>query len=211
MLPIVSIKAVAFDYGGVISFFQDKEDLQGMADLAGIDVSLMKQIYWDNRPVYDKGLVDGKDYFRNILAGVGVIAGPELLEKLCEKDIESWSHINPKTEQLMKELKESGFTVAVLSNIGQDLLDRVKDTLPVFTLPDVAVYSCEVNTVKPEEKMYRLLVSRLDCKAEELVFFDDKEANVEAACTLGIQALLWKGPEDARKNLEALGSGPFGR
>jgi len=38
----VNIKAVAFDYGGVISFFQDEEAVKDMADLAGIDVSLMK-------------------------------------------------------------------------------------------------------------------------------------------------------------------------
>jgi len=200
----VSIKAAAFDYGGVISFFQVEKDLQDMADMAGIDVPIMKQIYWDNRPMYDKGLVDGKDYFKNMLAGVGVIARPELLEKLRQKDIESWSHVNPKTEQLMKDLKESGLTVAVLSNIGQDLLDQYKNTLPVFAVPDLAVYSCQENTVKPEEKIYHLLLSKLDCKAEELVFFDDKEPNVEAARALGIQALLWQGPEDARKKLAAL-------
>jgi len=206
----VSIKAVAFDYGGVISFFQDEETIKEMADLAGIDAALMKRIYWDNRPGYDRGLVDGKGYFRNMLAGVGVVAGPELLEKLCKKDIESWSHVNPETEQLMKDLKESGFVVAILSNIAQDFVDQYKNTLPVFAVPDAAVYSCEVNTVKPEEEIYRLLLSLLDCKVEELVFFDDREANVEAACTLGIQAFLWKGPEDARENMKALGAGRFG-
>jgi len=196
---------VAFDYGGVISFFQREEDQQEMADLAGIDLSLMKQIYWDNRPAYDKGLVDGQEYFKDILAGVGVSAGPELLEKLCEKDIESWSHVNPQTEQLMKDLKESGFKVAILSNIAQNFVDQYKDSLPVFAVPDVAVYSCEVNTVKPEEKMYRLLLSKLDCEPAELVFFDDREANVEAARVLGIQAFFWKDPEAARKDMEALG------
>jgi len=201
----VSIKAVAFDYGGVVSFFQDEEAQKDLAKLAGIDVSLMRRIYWDNRPVYDRGLVDGKEYFRNILAGVGVIACPELLEKLVERDMESWSHVNPKTEQLMKDLKASGFKVAVLSNMIQDFLDRIKDTLPVLTLPDVAVYSCEVDTVKPEEKIYRLLLSRLDCKAQELVFFDDREVNVEAARALGIHAFLWKGPQAARSDMEALG------
>jgi len=201
---------VAFDYGGVISFFQDGEAVKGMADLAGIDVSLMTRIYWENRPIYDRGLVGGKEYFKNILAGVGVFAGPELLEKLCERDIESWSHVNPKTEQFMKDLKEAGFTVAVLSNIGQDLVDQYKDTLPVFALPDVAVYSFQVDTVKPEEKIYRLLLSQLGCEAEEVVFFDDREANVEAARALGIQAFLWNGPEAARKNMEVLGAGRFG-
>jgi putative hydrolase of the HAD superfamily len=206
----VSIKAAAFDYGGVISFFQDGEAMKDMANLAGVDAALMNRIYWENRPFFDKGIMGGKEYFKNILAGVGVFADPELQEKLLVRDNESWSHVNPKTEQLMKDLKASGYKVAVISNIGREPLDQFRKTLPIFDLPDTAVYSCEENTAKPEEKIFRLLLSRLDCDAEEVVFFDDKEVNVEAALALGIQAFLWIGPEAARKSMEVLGAGRFG-
>ena len=184
--------------------------MKDMADLAGLDVSLMDRIYWDNRPIYDQGLVDGKEFFKNILADVGIFADPDLLEKLVDRDMESWSHVNPKTEALIRDLKEAGFKTAVLSNIVKEFVERIKGTLPVFDLFDTAVYSCDVGAVKPEEKIYRILLSQLDCKAEELVFFDDVNTNVTAARNLGIQAFLWKGPEAARKELEVLGAGRFG-
>jgi putative hydrolase of the HAD superfamily len=205
----ILIKAVAFDYGGVISLGQDEKAMKDMADLAGIDTALMRRIYWDNRPIYDQGLVTGAEYFKNILADVGVFADPELIEKLIVRDLLSWSTINPETEKLMKDLKAAGFKTAILSNMVQEFVDRVKETLPVLSIPDISIYSCNVDAIKPEEKIYRILLSELDCAAEELVFFDDTAVNVEAASKLGIQAFYWKDPGAARRELEILGIGRF--
>ncbi|GHV85489.1 haloacid dehalogenase [Spirochaetia bacterium] len=201
----MNIKAVIFDYGGVISFFQDEGAIKDMADLAGVDVSLMGRIYWDNRPIYDQGLVSGKEYFKNILADVGVFADDGLLQKLLDRDLQSWSRVNPQTEALIRELKAAGCKVAVLSNMVQDFLDRARDKLPVFSSLDAAVYSCEVDAVKPEERIYRLILEKLGCEAEETAFFDDLETNVKAAAALGIQAFFWKDPETARTELTKLG------
>ena len=201
----MSIKAVAFDYGGVIAFFQDDSAMKDMAALAGVDVSLMDKIYWDNRTIYDQGLVDGIGFFKSILADVGIFADPDLLEKLIVRDVESWAQVNPKSEELIRELKASGIKLGVLSNMVPDFINRIKDKLPVFELMDVNVFSCEVGRVKPDKKIYQILLSRLDCKADEAVFFDDLDVNVEAAGALGIHAFLWKNPEEARKVLEKFG------
>ena len=206
----MGIKAVAFDYGGVIAFFQDAQAMQDMADLAGIDASLMSKIYWDNRSIYDQGLVDGNGFFKSILADIGIFADPDLLEKLIVRDVESWSHINPESEELVRDLRASGIKLGVLSNIVKDFLDRVKENLTVFNLFDVAVFSCDVGWVKPEAKIYQILLSQLDCKAEELVYFDDMELNVKAAHALGINAFIWKDAEEARRELETLGINRIG-
>ena len=198
------IKAVVFDYGGVIAFFQDDKSMEEMAGLAGIDPVLMKRIYWESRSSYDKGLVNGCEFFKNILSGVGIFPDSNLLELLVSCDIKSWSRVNPESEKLIEELKKTGIKLAVLSNLIKEFLEQVIQTLPVFKLFDVLIFSCEVNAVKPEEEIYRILLSRLDCKAEEVLFFDDLEANVKAAANLGLHAFLWKDPEDARKKLEEL-------
>ncbi|MDR0447948.1 MAG: HAD family phosphatase [Treponema sp.] len=200
----MEIKAVAFDYGGVISYPQDGEAMKDMAEMAGIDASLMNQIYWDNRSLYDQGQMDGKEYFKNILADVEVHADSNLLDKLIARDMESWSHINPKTEALIQEIKNSGIKTAILSNMVKDFLDRVMETLPVYKLFDTGVFSCNVDAVKPEEIIYHILLSQLDCKAEELVYFDDVEENINAARAIGIQAFLWKDPEAAHDELKSL-------
>ena len=82
----MSITAAAFDYGGVISLYQDKEAMKDMADIVGIDPFLFERIYWENRPILDQGLVEGIEFFKNILANVGVFADPDSLEKiLCRE------------------------------------------------------------------------------------------------------------------------------
>ncbi|MDR0586420.1 MAG: HAD family phosphatase [Treponema sp.] len=203
----MGIKAVAFDYGGVISLPQDGNTMRDLAFIAGIDSALMRRIYWENRQIYDRGLVNGKEYFKNILADVGIFPDDLALEKMVLTDVKSWSRINAETEQLMKDIKKAGLKVGILSNMVQPFLDTVRETIPVFLIPDESVYSCEVDTVKPERKIYELILSALGCKAGELVFFDDTGINVTAAAQLGIHAFLWRDAAAARRELELLCAG----
>jgi putative hydrolase of the HAD superfamily len=203
----MSIKAVAFDYGGVISLPQDENAMRDLASIVGIDSALMRRIYWDNRQIYDRGLVSGSEYFKNILADVGVFPDGQAIEKMVLRDVTSWSRINAETERLMRDIKEAGLKVGILSNMVQPFLDTVRKNAPVFLIPDGSVFSCEVDTVKPERKIYELLLSVLGCEAGELVFFDDTEINVAAAEKLGIHAFLWQDATAARRELEVLCAG----
>jgi putative hydrolase of the HAD superfamily len=203
----MSVKAVAFDYGGVISLPQDENVMRDLASLAGIGADLMRRIYWDNRQIYDRGLVSGGEYFKNILADVGIFPDGAVLEEMVRRDVQSWSAVNAETERLMRDIQKAGLKVGILSNMVQPFLDIVRKTLPVFLIPDGSIYSCEVDTVKPERKIYELLLSALDCTAGELVFFDDTEINVAAAEKLGIHAFLWRDPAAARRELEVLCAG----
>jgi putative hydrolase of the HAD superfamily len=205
----MGIKAVAFDFGGVISLPQDEQSMRELASMAGISAGLMRRLYWENRSPYDQGLVSGEEYFRNLLAEAGVFLDDDAIRKMIQRDIQSWARINPETEALMKDVKKAGLALGILSNMIQPFVDWARKNLPLFNLPDRAVYSCEVNTVKPEKKIYELLLAALDCNADELVFFDDIRANVEGAAKLGVNAFLWDGPANARRELELLCAGRF--
>jgi putative hydrolase of the HAD superfamily len=181
--------------------------MRDLASIVGIDTVLMRRLYWDNRPIYDRGLVSGSEYFRNILADVGIFPDSAAIEEMIRRDVQSWSRINAGTEQLMNDVKTAGLKVGILSNMVQPFLDMVRETAPVFRIPDGSVYSCEVDTVKPERKIYELLLAVLDCKAGELIFFDDTAINISAAVKLGIHAFLWQDAEAARRELEILCAG----
>jgi putative hydrolase of the HAD superfamily len=169
----------------------------------------MRRIYWENRQIYDRGLVSGNEYFKNILADVGIFPDDPAIEKMVSRDVASWSRINAETERLMRDIKKAGLKVGILSNMVQPFLDTVRETIPVFRIPDGAVFSCEADTVKPEKKIYDLTLSVLGCGADELVFFDDTEINVAAAERLGIHAFLWQDAAAARRELEILCAGRF--
>ena len=59
--------------------------------------------------------------------------------------------------------------------------------------------------MKPEEKIYRILLDRFHLNPEECVFIDDFEVNVKGARDVGMNAVLFTGPEEAKKALIDMG------
>lgn len=89
------------------------------------------------------------------------------------------------TVQLIKELKEQGYKLYVLSNMSKEYIEFLR-RLPVFDYFDDQVVSCEINLGKPDKKVYEYLLSHCKLDAAETIFIDDRYDNVEAAAELGI-------------------------
>lgn len=64
------------------------------------------------------------------------------------------------------------------------------------------VVSAEVHCVKPEPKIYELLLEKYHLQPEETVFIDDLEDNLEAARKLGIQTIHFTDVDSVRKQFE---------
>ena len=58
--------------------------------------------------------------------------------------------------------------------------------------------------IKPEPEIYQLLCSKYSLKMEECVFIDDKQANTDAAKALGMQAITFRGYDEAVRELEEI-------
>ena len=207
----MSIKAVVFDYGQVISLPQDPTVINRIADLAGVERANFASALWNSRSDYDRGIINAREYYRRILSRLSVKADADynLIDKMIEMDLESWKNINGETVALMEDLKNAGYILGILSNMPNDFLAWARENLPVFSLPQVGLFSCEVNLLKPEKAIYQKLLSMLSAKGVasggEVVFFDDIIENIKGAEPLGINAFLWKDPESARRKLLSLG------
>jgi putative hydrolase of the HAD superfamily len=200
----LSIKAVVFDYGNVISLQQDPKVMDELAGRVGVEKDKFVSALWSLRGDYDRGIISAIEYFKTVLSSLAVFMDEKSIEEIIEIDTNSWKNINAETEALMKELKSAGYLLGILSNVPHEFLAWAKKNRPVFSLPHVGLYSCEVNLVKPEEAIYRKLLSMLGVEAPELVFFDDKEENIAGAKALGMEAILWKDVKEARRELLSL-------
>ncbi|MDR2069311.1 MAG: HAD family phosphatase [Spirochaetaceae bacterium] len=199
------IKAVVFDYGKVISFPPEDTVIEELAAVAGMEPRVLDSLLWPYRNEYDRGTLTGKEYYRMLLAAGGVYPDEEALEKMVDIDLKSWTRINPGTVELMEAVKAApALKLGILSNMPHEFLALARGTIPVFDLPDVGIFSCEVGAIKPEAAIYRRLLAALGCEPAELVFFDDMELNIDAARALGIRAFLWKDPQAARAELNRL-------
>ena len=80
-----------------------------------------------------------------------------------------------------------GLTYLEMSNWAAATFDKyVGPNFPVFQLLEGMVVSGHEFCIKPDEKIYRLLLDRYNLKPEESVFVDDSIPNLEGAARLGI-------------------------
>lgn len=110
----------------------------------------------------------------------------------------------PGMENLLRELRSYGYPLYGLSNWSAETFPLVRDRYPVFSLLDGYVISGQEHCVKPEEKIYRILLERYSLKAAESVFIDDRAENVEAARKLGMEGIVFESEPKLREQLSEL-------
>ena len=176
-----------------------------LAGMAGAEREKFEPLVWSLRGELDRGTVNAKQYFGQIFSRLGINPDEKTIDRIAELDSTSWKNINQETVALMEDVKKAGYILGILSNMPHGFLAWARKSIPVFSLADVSLFSCEVNLIKPETAIYRKLISMLGLESGEIVFFDDNPENVKSARGMGIEAFLWKNSEDARAELLSLG------
>ena len=202
---IMKIKAVVFDYGKVICFPPDDSVWEKISSLADITWDAIDPFYKKHRGNYDRGIFSAFGYYKKILDDLKINITDEKIRQMGQLDMNGWKNINPATEKLMNDVKNSGLLLGILSNMPYDFLDFARKNIPVISLPHTGIFSCEAGVIKPEKEIYLKLLSELKCLPEEVVFFDDVPENVSKALELKIEARLWEDCEKARRDLAELG------
>lgn len=107
----------------------------------------------------------------------------------------------PGMRDIIDRLKADGFGVYGLTNWSMETFPEARQRFTILQMIDRYVVSGQEHLVKPDERLFRVLLDRYGLKAEECTFIDDNEANVEAACRMGMHGILFVGAEDLKKKL----------
>jgi putative hydrolase of the HAD superfamily len=99
--------------------------------------------------------------------------------------------------ELMRELKESGYRMAMLTNNVQEWEPLWRPMLPVDEIFETVVDSGFVGCRKPESKIYEITLDRLGLPAESCLFVDDVLVNCEGAEKAGMTAVHFHDNEQA--------------
>ncbi len=103
----------------------------------------------------------------------------------------------PGMHQLIQRLKASGkYAIYGLSNWSMETFPQARERFEVLQLIDKYVVSGDVKLIKPDPRIFQLLMNRYGLKAEECTFVDDNPDNVEAARKLGMQGKVFTGAEN---------------
>ena len=93
-------------------------------------------------------------------------------------------------------LKNKGYRLYVLSNASDKFYIYFPRFLPLDYFTGYVV-SCDIHMLKPNEEIYKHILEKYNLKAEESLFIDDIEKNVEGAKKVNINAEVFKGDYDA--------------
>ncbi len=68
--------------------------------------------------------------------------------------------------------------------------------------------SGEHGLIKPDPRIFELLLERIGRRAADCIYIDDNPKNVEAAAALGFAAIRFESPEQLRRDLVERGALP---
>ena len=110
----------------------------------------------------------------------------------------------PGMRQLLAELRRSGYRLYGLSNWSSKVYETMRNYSEIFSLLHGRVLSCEEHLLKPEPEIYRRALDRWGLNAEECVFVDDKQANIDGCQAVGIKGIRFAGCTALRHQLRLL-------
>lgn len=188
-----AVKWLICDYGEVISLPQPAADLTSIEVAAGVRGDEAREFwdaYWRQRPSYDRADLTSSEYWRAV---TGRRFAAEELEALVRADVASWLHPNPDSLAAVGELIARGVKLALFSNAPLELARALEGAPWLESFPE-KFFSCDLKAVKPERASYQVVLASIGAGPQDVVFVDDRPANVVGAQAAGITAFVFEGP-----------------
>lgn len=196
------IKNIVFDIGNVLVSFGWKEHFAKFNFPADIEerviAATVKSGAWCE---YDRGVLTDEEIVQGFINNDPGIE--EELRAVCA----DFTGLLPQFEYAkgwILDLQKKGFKVYALSNMSYKAVRECSDGLDFLPMLDGYILSCDVKLIKPDHKIYDMLLEKYALNAEETVFFDDTEDNVKAAKECGWHAIKFVDLKQAVGELETL-------
>lgn len=109
------------------------------------------------------------------------------------------------TEELAQRLKQAGYRIFGLTDNVREIVAHLKGRYGFWELFDGVVVSAEVGMLKPDPKIFTLLLQTYGLSASETVFLDDMPHNVDGARAVGMESFLFTTAPACEARLRALG------
>ncbi|MBR4739301.1 MAG: HAD family phosphatase [Bacteroidales bacterium] len=110
----------------------------------------------------------------------------------------------PGMRVLLNALRVKGYEVYGLTNWSMETFPEARKRFGILQLVDRYVVSGAEGYVKPDPRLFQVLLDRYHLQAEDCTFVDDNADNVGAARTLGMEGIVFQGADDLKERLGVL-------
>jgi len=189
----------------VLTGMPDAEAHDAMVRITGLPAERFEKLYWADRHAYDEGKLTGAAFWQKLNIDGNLTLGKSEVEELNRLDARMWTTQDPAMLAWHQKLKQRGLLTAILSNMGDSVLENIQREFLWIADFDVLVWSFQLSLAKPDPAIYRHALQQLGTRPEETLFLDDKRVNIEAAQALGIKAIEFTTVDRLRDDLVAAG------
>ncbi|HEX2981486.1 MAG TPA: HAD family phosphatase [Anaerolineaceae bacterium] len=197
-----NIKAVVFDFGGVLVRTEDHSARQRWEQRLGLAEGELSRLVFASKTAYQCSIGEATEtqIWEDLGRKLGLPA--DEVDEL-RRDFWSGDRLDTTLVEYIAGLRPR-FITAILSNAwtnGRDIftrthhLDRVMDTMMI---------SAEEGVVKPDPEIYARLTTRLRIEPYQGIFVDDFPENVRGASQYGLHAIHFQSTPQVIQEIEAL-------
>lgn len=186
----MTIRALIFDFGGVLVRMNDTSRRQAWAQRLGVPLSELEAhvFYSEVSHRAALGLVPEIAIWQSLAQHFGL---NDARMQQFERDFWTGESLDAELIALLRELRPH-YKTAILSNAWSDARRAFTHKFALDREVDTIVISAEEGLVKPDERIYHRTMERLQVQPQQAIFVDDRIENVEAARALGLKGIHFR-------------------
>jgi 2-haloacid dehalogenase len=128
-----------------------------------------------------------------------------LIEAYYDRWIDMLAGPIDETVEILRELKARGTPLYALTNWSAETFPLALERYAFLRWFRGTVVSGTEKLVKPDPRIYRLLIERFGIDSAAAVYIDDNRRNAETATSLGLHGIHFTDPAALRTELEKVG------
>ncbi|HEX5794358.1 MAG TPA: HAD family phosphatase [Geminicoccaceae bacterium] len=203
MARVAGARVVVFDLGGVLIDWNPRHLYRQLFD----DEAAMERFLAE---VCHTAWNEEQDRGRTFAEAIEEAAGrfPEeraLIEAYHQRWGEMLAGPIEGSVAVLAELKEAGHELHALTNWSVETFPIARERYAFLDWFGSILVSGEERLIKPDPRIFELLLERIGRTAKACVYIDDNPKNAAAAAALGFDAVHFRSPEQLRADLTRLG------
>jgi len=195
------VRAVFFDFGGVIMRTEYQTPRQHLAERFGMDYDDIDKVVFgsDSARRASTGEIKEDAHWAEVLKR---LKRPASEAKSFQDEFFGGDVIDRSLVEFIRSLRGKVHT-GLISNAWSGLREFItkEKMIDIF---DTVIISAEIGTIKPSARIYEVALEQARVGASETVFIDDVSVNIEACEKIGMQGILFNDPQVCINNLKQL-------
>lgn len=197
----MSIRAVFFDFGGVIVRTEHQAPRQHLAERLGMEYEDLEKLIFASPSSISASLgeINDKEHWAEVIKR---LRRPASETETIREEFFAGDVVDRELLDFMYSLHPR-YHVGLISNAWPDLRDYITKQGFVDVFDDMVI-SGEVGVMKPEAKIYQIALEQAEVSPNEAVFVDDFIENIEGCEALGMSGIHFRDPQAVLSELRSM-------